>query len=704
MKGPFVGVLLLCGLATPAVAQINPGPEPSTAQPNEFNLQLFVEELFQFQDEDVDYEDLYEALFQYYRRPLNLNRARREDLQALFILTEKQISSLLAYRAELGDLVSVYELQAVPDLDPATLHRLLPFVTVAERADTRSLWQRIREEDNHYVISRYERTLETRRGYLPPDTNADGSLRSHYLGSPDKLYTRYRLAHTRDFSLGFTVEKDPGEQWAWDASTRRYGFDFYSAHLLLQEKGRLKSLALGDYQLQFGQGLVLASGFAIGKGSETVATVRRSPLGVRPYTSVLEFGFFRGGAATYEVVPGLELTGFYSRQRLDGNVQLLADSLEEGLAFVSSLPATGLHRTPNEVANKSQIGEHLGGGHLQYRNPARTLTVGASALYQRYDLPLRRNLRLYNQFEFNAQQNHNLAVDVSYVWRNFNFFGEGARSASGGTGLVTGLLGSLSRQVEVALVFRDYARDFHAPYGQAFGERTRNQNERGLYWGLKVRPTDKWVLSAYYDRFRFPWLSFRADAPAGGQEYLVRLLYAPQRNVQLYGQFRAEQKERNLRDSPGPLRQLAEQRRRHYWLVLNYAPDRNFSLSSRVQCSDFGQEGQPTTRGYALIQDITYGRERWRLSGRYALFDTDDFENRQYAFEKDVLFAFSIPAYSGRGIRAYLLAQYRLAPRTDIWVRLAQTSFRDRDAVGSGLERIEGRQRTDLKVQVRQRF
>jgi hypothetical protein len=86
------------------------------------------------------------------------------------------------------------------------------------------------------------------------------------------------------------------------------------------------------------------------------------------------------------------------------------------------------------------------------------------------------------------------------------------------------------------------------------------------------------------------------------------------------------------------------------------------------------------------------------------LFDTDDFDNRLYVYEKDVWLAFTFPAYSGRGVRHFLLLQYRLSEKIDFWVRWAQTRFTDRDIIGSSGEAILGNTRNDVRFQVRIRF
>jgi hypothetical protein len=50
----------------------------------------------------------------------------------------------------------------------------------------------------------------------------------------------------------------------------------------VKDRGPLKNLIFGDYRLQMGQGLVYGSGYAPGKGRETLLAVRRNGLNLRP--------------------------------------------------------------------------------------------------------------------------------------------------------------------------------------------------------------------------------------------------------------------------------------------------------------------------------------------------------------------------------------------------------------------------------------
>ena len=107
-------------ITIPAFAQSQPVPRRSAA------ISQSIQDLFPVQTEGIDYEAVFDALTQLYANPLDLNIATRDELSATYLLTERQLSSLASYRADFGDLLSVYELQAVPDFDGPTIRRLLP--------------------------------------------------------------------------------------------------------------------------------------------------------------------------------------------------------------------------------------------------------------------------------------------------------------------------------------------------------------------------------------------------------------------------------------------------------------------------------------------------------------------------------------------------------------------------------------------------
>lgn len=672
----------------------------------EIDIEAFIEELFSIQEEEINYEDLYESLLQLHLNRLPLNQVQAEGLQSLYILSPLQINSFLAYREEVGPLLSIYELQAIPNWDLETIRKIRPFVALGAPGGKRSehLWARMKKERDAYLMVRQRRVWETRRGFTAPDTLSDGRLSTRYVGDPNDIYVRFRIQHANDYSVGLTLNKSQGEAMTWDPVTRRYGFNFVSFHAALTPKGKWKTVALGDYQLQFGQGLVYGAGFSVGKGAEAVTTVRRSTLGVRPYSSVLEFGFFRGAAATYQL-GNWEVTGIYSRAPRDARVQTEYDSLDQPEDYFSSLLQSGLHRTASEIAAKSRGREENVGGNIHYRSVDKNFQWGVNTLITTYSQPFFPTARKYNAFEFRGKSNQVHSTYFSHNYQNYFFFGEAAISKSGGRGTVLGMMSSLHPHVNLSLLWRKFDRDFHTFYGNAFSEGTRPINEEGIYLGLAFSPNRKFSWNGYFDYFRFPWMRFRVYAPSQGNEWLSRWSYRPDKRTHVFLQIRQESKSRNLTAAfqEGYTYRLAQGNRRNFVVSLDHQLSSQWSMKSRIQASSFDLGGVKTS-GFALVQDLQGQWNKVRISGRIALFDTKDYENRQYVYEKNVLWAFSLPTYYGQGFRYYLLGQWRISPKLTLWGRWAKTTYTDRDQIGTGLQEIMGNKLTETTAQLRYQF
>jgi hypothetical protein len=312
---------------------------------------------------------------------------------------------------------------------------------------------------------------------------------------------------------------------------------------------------------------------------------------------------------------------------------------------------------------------------------------------------------VYNRFEFNGTDNTLVSWTGSWSYRNANFFSEAARSSSGGHGIVAGMIASLSATVEVSMLMRDYAKNFHSFYSNSFGENTRTINERGMYWGLKFKPNRRWTFAGYYDKFSFPWLGFRADGPSGGEEFLFRTTYQPSKTSSVFVQFREEIKGRNLANNTTPQDIVVPTTRRNGVIQFDNRDLKWLTWRTRLQWSSFKQNsGAPRSYGYALIQDINYDPGKLSVGMRFAIFETDDFDNRQFAYERNVLYAFSVPAYFGKGIRTYALVQYSPNRTLDFWAKISSTALTGVSSIGSALERINGNVDSDIVVQVRYKF
>ncbi|MEJ0029296.1 MAG: hypothetical protein WDO15_02495 [Bacteroidota bacterium] len=484
-------------------------------------------------------------------------------------------------------------------------------------------------------------------------------------------------------SIGVTAEKDAGEQFRW--SKNQHGFDFYSAHLQLINKGLIANAIAGDYVAQFGQGLTLGGGFGMGKGSETITTLRRSSTGFMPYTSANEAGFFRGGAISIALPASIVTHAFASSLPRD------ASNSEEGsLAVLQS----GKHRTITETAGRHQLREKNYGAAIEYRG--HSLNAGVVIHRTLFPKPINKSPTIYNSFDFAGASNVNTGVFANYNLQNFSLFGELSQTIGNGRGWICGLLGSISRNIDVSLLARRFDMNFYTFYSNAISESTTPKNEAGIYWGWKHNITRKLFYTAYVDLFTFPWLRFRDYTPSAGNESLVRLTWKRSKNFDFFIQFRDERKSRNIA-AEQPTYQATMATRRN-WILGSSMTFGKLSLKTRVQASSFRQ--LRTTHGFAMALDAAYDWGRFSVATRFAVFDTDDFDNRQYMNERDVLMAFSFPAYYGEGTRSYAVIRYQPLRWLDFWLKVAETNYFNSVTSGSGNDTIEGNKRHDVKLEV----
>ena len=654
----------------------------------------------QLEDENIDLTNIVEQLNFYYEHPLNLNSATSDQLRDLWILSDIQINDLQLHIKLFGKLISQYELQSLEYWDMSTIKMVLPFIRVDDKLDQLHVGLKEAFKNGKFeVYLRYQDILENKSGYDDVVDSILENSNSYYHGNSARYYTRLRFSYRTNLSVGITAEKDPGEQFF--KGKQKYGFDFYSAHAFYKGGKYVKSVALGDYQVQIGQGLNFWSGYAFGKSAD-VTNVKKSANPLRAYTSVDETRFLRGAAVVLGV-GDFSLTAFGSRKAVDASV--VVDSLLEDQEFVSSINLTGFHRTNSEIERKNALIENIYGANFQYAK--RNFQVGVAAVSQGYNSEFIKDIQPYNQFDFRGKNSVALSADYSFVVKNFNFFGEISRTGySGKTAVLSGILFSLDKRVSMAIVARDYDRAYQTFYNAGFAEGSRTQNERGLYAGLKLNLSREFSINSYLDVFKFPWMKFQVDGPSDGYEIMIQPSYKPSRSLEIYTRFRQQMRQKNSRDSDGTITGLEDVLQRNYRINFNYKISEAFRLKSRVEYVTINRASNAPENGIIITQDLLYRPKSSPIDFalRYALFDTDSYDTRIYTFESNALYVFSVPAYYYKGSRAYALIRYTFLRKFDLWVRYGVSIFANRTSLGSGAEEIIGNTKTDVTIQLRMKL
>jgi hypothetical protein len=656
-----------------------------------------VETIAENTEEEIDYTMLVDQLTQYIQKPLNLNNATFEELDELALLTDIQISNLLDHIARNGKLLSVYELQTVDGFDLQTIRNIAPYTMVSGDIDNAKFTLRdIFKYGKHDVFFRYQQILEEQKGYAESDSTT--SENSHFAGSPARLYMRYRFTYSNHVSWGITAEKDQGEEFF--KGSQKQGFDFYSAHIFLKNIGHMKALAVGDFQAQFGQGLTFWSGLAFGKTADGTS-LKRNATGLKAYTGADENLFLRGVGTTWQFGK-FQATGFFSHKNIDGSVAV--DSTKDEVATITSFLSSGLHRTPSELEKRKTLSETIFGGNLSFIQ--RNLRIGITGVHYIFGANYQRTDELYNRYEFSGKQNTNIGVDYNYVFRNFNFFGEVSMSANGSVAHTNGLLLSVDPRLTFVAMYRSFPRDYQAVYANAISENSRILNEKATYFGFRAQILKSWSLMGYMDIFKFLWMRYQANAPSKGYEYLAQLTFSPSKTLEAYFRIRRQMKQINTNDEELTIDYLDDYFTTNYRFNITYKVSPSIQLRSRVEHVTYERGNDGVEKGWLMYQDITYKalKSPVSLSFRYALFDTDTYNARLYAYENDVLYAFSIPAYYYKGSRTYLTLRYNIVRGIDVWLRYAVTFYNNRSIISSSTSEIEGSTKSEIKAQIRLRF
>jgi hypothetical protein len=627
----------------------------------------------------------WQQLNTYSRRKLSLNTADAAALRSLGLLTPLQISNLLAYRNLLGALASIYELQAVPGFDTTVIYRLLPYVTAGNALQPLYTLRDYLHKGEHVLLLRYERPLEPARGYKRIDT-----LPPHYAGTPDQLLLRYRYSFPRYANWGVTMEKDAGEQLFKGA--QQQGFDFYSAHIFLRDYKQIKALALGDFTVNMGQGLIHWQSPAFGK-SAMVMQIKREGEVLRPYVSAGESLFFRGAGITLQQ-GNWQLTAFASLRELDGST-----GNEDSLEYVSALVTGGYHRSVTEVAKKGVLQQISAGGNVVYDNG--NWRIGLNVIQHQFSSPFKKGERPYQLFAWDGDRFFNVSLDYSGNWKQVHCFGETAADADGNIATVNGILASVAPRVDVALLYRHYSRAYRSMYGNAFGNNARPQNESGWYTALSLRITPRIRWEGYADIFSFPWLKYRVHAPSTGKELQMSLTYTPDKQTEIFVRYKYTTGVENGLSENSYIPPLVPVSKHGWRWQLNMPLGLQWKLRSRVELNRYAKAGVKQ-RGWLSYHELQYRFVEWPLSvsGRITWFSTGDSGSAVYAMESGMGAGYSVQQFNGEGAQYNLSLRWKAKKCLAMWLRCSRMMYRNMATIGSGWDAIDGAGKTAIQLQV----
>ena len=670
MKNRYLYIILAL-LLIPATKGIS--------QQADMNLRLEVESLLEnyfSEDETKNVEQLLNELQVILEHPLDVNKAGKSELAALQFLDPVQINALLDYREKFGKILSEFELASIPGFDEK-LARLIGYFVLFDQEKSFHRAPSV----HHEALARTIRLVEKQAGFKEP---------KKYEGSPERLYFRYH--YTSSFlRAGFTGEKDAGESF-FRASNKK-GFDFYSGFAQMSSENEKWTALLGDYVVQFGQGLVAWQGFSLGKSAES-SRIGNFSQGFKPYTSSDENNFMRGMAIGMNT-GRFRFTSFLSFKNFDANI-----SRVDGQNVFTSFQTSGYHRTASEIEDEKSVQALTAGGNIRYEGEQ--ISLGLTGIHVNYQYPLIRDDEPYSQFLFQGEQVTNLSVDYRYGINRLYAFGELATNLKQGLASTTGMMYQPVDKVELSSVFRMIGRRYSSPLASSFAEGSQINDENGLYIGARILPVARISMNMYMDFFRFNRIKYTTASAGSGREFLFQMNYTPDKNWEMYGRYLYECKP--VKVSGVYSKKNIDQLRQSIRVNVTGEISPCLTVKTRFEQTFFRHDHY--SWGFLVSQDLGVHPEKWPANfwWRIAYFKTGDYDSRIYCYENDLLYQFSVPSLYGEGVRSYLTGKVKICEKVELWYKLSRTWFSGIQSISSGNSLILGNKRTEVKFQIRFRI
>lgn len=627
--------------------------------------------------EDSYGENVMEMLEDYAEHKINLNQTTREELEQLPFLTAQQVEAIMEYLHRYHPIRTLSELQMITAIDSDTRRLLCYFVEAGDMKPqhVRPTWSDVAKYGKHSLTGTVKLPLYDRRG----DHNG-------YAGYKLRHDLRYQFNFKNQIKFGLTAAQDSGEPFFANCNT--WGYDYYSYYLQLRDFGRLEALNLGMFRVQMGMGLIMNTGFHLGKLA-SLQSLGRSTHTLTAHSSRWQSGYLRGAGATIRLARQWHTTLFASYRPLDATLN------SDGTA--RTIVSDGYHRTPTEIAKKSNTHQTDLGLSTGWRKG--TAYVNANMIYTHLDRKLMPDKSApYRQHYAEGNDFLNMSLDYGYSNPRISIAGETALNREGRLAMLHSLSYRMSHTLTLMMIHRYYDQRYTALHARSFSEGSGVQNEHGVYAGVKWRPASAWLLQGYADYAHFSGPRYQVSAPSDAFDAMVTSRYSGRR-------WSADARYRlHLRQRNDPTDAMIMNRWEHRLrLGCDYEAMSQLNLRTQADGVIVSWMGQQS-RGVMLSQQVQW-QWRWlQAQAKVGWFHTDDYDSRIYQYEPSVQYDYSFPAYDGHGLRYAIMIRAQLGHHLQLSAKASVTDYFNRSVISSGWQQINQSSMTDLLLQLRIRL
>lgn len=594
---------------------------------------LYEDFLFEIQDKfqleylDPEWVDLWDN---YRENPIDLHHCDSNQLLQLNYFSPKQIQVLLNYRNKVKNIQSFYEIAQLYAWDKKSAMYLSLFVSLDKKLEFGVASRQYTVKSKSVFRTRWKSNIDTSLGGIPI---------SFLIRTEGELNTQ--------LSWNILLEQDANEPIYFPKKT--YGFDFYSANLTYTpRKGILKKLVLGDYRIQFGEGLQIWGGSIFG-GSILSATQRRGAFEVKPYKSTMETGYLRGIASQISVKKS-DLLFLASSRFIDAN------SNEDSILYFTNLYLSGLHRSEKELISKNAIREDAIGIGWNYQTSK--FKVGIMSSYYHWNAIWKNKEALYTLYKFEGNNLLNASVFVTSIGKFGLYTAEIAYSYPSGYAFMHFWTKELSSTWKMSLQQQYFDAHYFAPHGQATRSATNGVGEFVTNLNLQTELYKNLYLLGGLRYMQFDHMTYTIPEKHNKWNVFLRLNYYP--SAQFETMFQTEYNNLPYSKTFDGVKYREYRNTLSNSFRMQYQFAKSWKIRSAIYVNVQEKEKQWGT-GIGLQEVIQFQSEKLGLSWSfsYQYFSVDDYDLRAYAYEKTVTGMFENSAMYGEGhsLNCYLRYQ-----------------------------------------------
>jgi len=622
---------------------------------------------------EADKQSLIEDLFYLRQHPANINSADDNTLHTIGLNTF-QILCLQQYIKETHPLLSIYELPLINGFTEQDVQKILPYICIKPVNYQPPLhFDSICKYSISDLRLQYKTSFEKPFGFSR--TDGKGFIGNNFSGS-----IRYNFKYYDRLTFSFLADNDEGEPFF--TKQQRTGFDFFSANLTLKHLSVIEQITIGDYRLGFAEGLAMNQSLSFGYFS-TDAKAKHNYQGIKPNTSIYESNYMRG-ASTKIKIQDFEFYLFGSCKPID---------------YSGSILETGLHRTLGELSTKDSNTQSVWGANITWQK--RGFQVGATVFHYHYNLSINHKNYSYMRNYFTGKDNNIYSINFCIpIFKRINSFTEIAASQNGGKAMLTGIEYTIAYQTNLTINYRYYSPTYQNDFASAIGTQSRNANEKGLYIAFSQMINPNFNYFAGLDYFVIPNESYCASKQVKGVKIRLETNYmANEKHLfSIFAKlnnrpYNATHSDKSSYPEDNILTQLQ--------LRYTFNPSENMMFKTSVGFSTTKTFYADTARGVFLCQDIIlkFKLLKLDLNLRYALFNTDNYDNEFSIYEYGLPFTYSSSYLYDKGQRLYLILRYNFKKNAYLVAKYAITYYFEKNTIHTSNDLIKGKKEQSIALQ-----